>query len=282
MPFVSTPEPGTTVPASWNGTGHAGVRRIDRRLAGSRAGDVASRAVRADRPVEAHGLRRIVELRIERGRHVVGLVPRRVVRGAQAVIERQARVHTPVVLRIRVELRVADVPRDPVRHFQVLGDDAEQHVRVAVARIERVRARAAAEIERAHVVHAADRRVGFVVLPIDARLERVVAGRLRQVVLEHAPAVVIARRHDAAVGDRGAEARQAGAIAAGGREDREVRVLVQLLARRSSRSTTRSAAGRCSRSTCRTARCAAGRRRRSRSSTACSRSRSDSRAGCSG
>src|SRR5262249_46228167 len=52
----------------------------------------------------------------------------------------------------------------------------------------------------------------------------------RQVVLEDVPPIVIAGRHHAAVGDRGAVAGQVGAIATGRREDREVRVLIQLLA----------------------------------------------------
>ena len=97
---------------------HAGVRRIDRRLIGIRTRDIARRAIRADRPVEAHGLRRIVELGIERRRHLVRLVPGREMRDAHPVIERQARLHTPAVLRIRVDLRMTDVPRNPVGLFR--------------------------------------------------------------------------------------------------------------------------------------------------------------------
>src|SRR6185437_9170035 len=105
----------------------------------------------------------------------------------------------------------------------------EQHVGVAIPRVERVRGRAA-EIEVPHVHRAAHRREGLVVLPVDAELEIVTTDRYREVILELEPSIVVAGRHHASIRDRRAVAGQAGPVAAGRREYWQVRILVELLA----------------------------------------------------
>ena len=112
---------------------------------------------------------------------------------------------------------------------EVLGNHAEQHVGVAIPGVERVRGRAA-EIEIPHVPRAAHRSEGLVVLPVDAELEIVTADRHREVILELEPPIVVAGRHHASIGDRRAVAGEARPVAAGGGVDRQVRILVQLLA----------------------------------------------------
>ena len=198
-------------------------------MAGARTGDVASDSGGADRSIQPNCLGGVIQLRIKRGGAVVHLVPSAVVRHPKTVVDRQPAIDAPGILRVPVNLPVTNVPRDALRRLRVRRHDAQQHVGVAVARIQRIRA-GAAEIVVAHVVGGADRGERRVILHVHAELETVTADGLGQVVLELVATVVITRRHDSAVGDPWAITRETRPVAAGGRENREVRILVELVA----------------------------------------------------
>ena len=221
------------VPVEGAGQQHARVGGIDGPLQSRRARLIAGTAVHAYQAEDPRGLRRIPAIGEEASVHVVDFEVRAAVLQPHPVINRQPRVHAPVVLHVTVVLPVPDVSVDAGGQFGVRRVHAQQHVGVAVARAERI-IRVVAKIEIPHVIGRA--RLGLlVVLEVEPHLDVVAAPRNRQIVGEGPPRADIqlwnglVGRLDGPV--RHAIVGQICAIAAGRAESRCIRPLVHLGAR---------------------------------------------------
>ena len=165
------------------------VRRIHCPLVVRRAGLIAWHARRAHRREQARRLIRIPTGFEEACRRLARIVVPTAVREPDAVVEREPRGHAPAVLQIPFGLPVPAISIHPVGQFRVGVEHADERVRIAVARAERVLGVVPEGIVP-HVVGAL--RLGLRrPLRVEPKLQVVPAARPRQVVIQRPPQVPV-------------------------------------------------------------------------------------------
>ena len=177
---------------------HLSGDRIERALVVARARRHGAR--RADGPIEHGRVGRIELGRQELCGKAVVIVLRRHVDHTQAVVERQPRVHLPVVLQEELEIAVEVLALDVAARLLVLIEDAKRGVREAERRVERV-GRRLAEVHRTAIVRTRILRLVGVFVE-HAGLGRVPAhdpGRAHVDVVDEVAREAAATRRDAGV-----------------------------------------------------------------------------------
>ena len=167
------------------------------RLTGARGARVD--VVRAHGDVQARLVGRVPPIQEEVRRLLSRVIGRLHPDEPHAVVERQPRVHAPVVLHVPLEIVVDVGALDILRLLLVGAEDPQRRVREAEAGVERV-VRVIGEVEHAHVRHPARRTepLSLVrVVPIAAGLERVASDDLRDADRRVLRAVHVDLRHAA-------------------------------------------------------------------------------------